>query len=424
MEILQQTVPQFFALGIFILALIHTFSSKFIHNLARYYPEHKSLFHLLGELEVVFGLWSIVLVLGLILISGLGPSLQYIESLKFTEPLFVFAIMLVTSSYPILYAVEKSVFFLAKLLPTHTQVGQFFLALFFIPLLGSFITEPAAITLASLILLRMDLQKLKNEKFLYLTLGVLFVNVSIGGSLTPFAAPPILMVATTWNWDIWFTLVEFGKRAVPAVLVNALLLSWYFARQLPKLSTHNHQPTHNLKMPFSFIALHFIFLIGIIFSAHYPPIFLSILLLFIGLTTTYQRFHKKIFYREALLVAYFLSGLITLGNFQQWWISSALINLDISYIYTVSTLLSAFVDNAIITYLGSLVPGLSDPIKMALVQGALTGGGLTVIANAANPIGASLLKNIFKDHTISPLYLALAALIPTLITVFFFRAIW
>ena len=42
------------------------------------------------------------------------------------------------------------------------------------------------------------------------TLGVLFVNISIGGTLTPVAAPPVLMVADIWNWDLRPMLLNFG----------------------------------------------------------------------------------------------------------------------------------------------------------------------------------------------------------------------
>jgi hypothetical protein len=74
--------------------------------------------------------------------------------------------------------------------------------------------------------------------------------------------------------------------------------------------------------------------------------------------------------------------------------------------------LTAFNDNAAITYLATLVPDLTEGMKFAVVAGAVTGGGLTVIANAPNPAGQSLLAKYFQDG-IAPLGLFLGALAPT-----------
>jgi Na+/H+ antiporter NhaD/arsenite permease-like protein len=79
-----------------------------------------------------------------------------------------------------------------------------------------------------------------------------------------------------------------------------------------------------------------------------------------------------------------------------------------------ATVLTAFNDNAAITFLATLVPHFTDPMKHAVVAGAVTGGGLTVIANAPNPAGQSLLKKYF-DHGVSPMGLLKAALLPTVI---------
>ena len=85
-----------------------------------------------------------------------------------------------------------------------------------------------------------------------------------------------------------------------------------------------------------------------------------------------------------------------------------------------ATVLTAFNDNALITYLATLVPDLSDPLKAAIVEGAVTGGGLTVIANAPNPAGQALLARFFGG-AISPLGLLLAALVPTAVAMIAFR---
>jgi hypothetical protein len=79
-----------------------------------------------------------------------------------------------------------------------------------------------------------------------------------------------------------------------------------------------------------------------------------------------------------------------------------------------ATVLTAFNDNALITYLATLVPDLGEAFKVAIVEGAVTGGGLTVIANAPNPAGQALLGRFFEG-SVSPARLAAAAAVPTLI---------
>jgi Na+/H+ antiporter NhaD/arsenite permease-like protein len=71
--------------------------------------------------------------------------------------------------------------------------------------------------------------------------------------------------------------------------------------------------------------------------------------------------------------------------------------------------------NAAITYLASLVPNFSAELKYAVMAGAVTGGGLTVIANAPNPVGQAILGREFGEGGVSPLGLFVAAIIPTVI---------
>jgi Na+/H+ antiporter NhaD/arsenite permease-like protein len=126
--------------------------------------------------------------------------------------------------------------------------------------------------------------------------------------------------------------------------------------------------------------------------------------------------------REGLLVAFFLAGLVVLGGMQKWWLQPILAGMDSLMLFIGSTLLTAITDNAALTYLGSLVDGLQDAGKYALVAGAVTGGGLTVIANAPNPAGFSILKGAFEEESINPLTMFLFALPPTIVAAlcFFF----
>ena len=406
------------AAGIFGLAVLHTFSTKYFEHLARTKPRHAGVWHLLGEVEVVFGFWALVLALVMFILLGKEPTVEYLESRRFTEPLFVFAIMVVAATRPILQACRALVHKIAKTVPFSTPTVHYFLVLSLIPLLGSLITEPAAMTLAALMLRDSIFSKQVSERMKYATLGVLFVNVSIGGTLTPFAAPPILMVAATWNWDLIFMLNTFGWKALIAVILNASILTFLMRRELAGLSENS---SAQLTTPRTLVIVHLAFLLGIVVFAHHPVVFMGLLLFFIGYTAAYSIHQDPLILRQALLVAFFLAGLEVLGGQQAWWIQSVLLKLNNEGAFYGAMMLTAITDNAAITYLASLVPGLSAEFKVALVSGAVTGGGLTLIANAPNPAGASILKGHLNEGVVHPGKLLLAAAIPTLITALAFR---
>jgi Na+/H+ antiporter NhaD/arsenite permease-like protein len=122
--------------------------------------------------------------------------------------------------------------------------------------------------------------------------------------------------------------------------------------------------------------------------------------------------------RESMLVGFFLGGLVVLGKPQSWWLSPLISSLSQYPLYFGATVLTAFTDNAALTFLGAQVPHLAENLKYALVAGAVSGGGLTVIANAPNPAGYGLLKEHFGEEGIKPGRLFLAALIPTVIAAF------
>ncbi|NDA85330.1 MAG: hypothetical protein EBX94_06170, partial [Burkholderiaceae bacterium] len=291
---------------IFALAVIHTFSTKFFEHLAHKQPNHAGVWHLLGEVEAVFGFWAMVLVAFFFMHTGNQATIQYLESLNFTEPLFVFVIMVIAASKPVLEFCLFLVTRVAALIPIKKSVSFFWVTLSLVPLLGSFITEPAAMTVAALLLRDHYFSKKISSKLMYAALGVLFVNISIGGTLTPYAAPPILMVAAKWNWDIVFMLHEFGWRSSLAVVVNSTILCLLFYRQLEQIETN---PTGKGvdRIPFGVILIHLLFLLGVVVFVHHSVIFMGLFLFFIGYTTAYARYQNKLIFRESLMVAFFLA---------------------------------------------------------------------------------------------------------------------
>jgi hypothetical protein len=409
---------QWIGAGIFAIAILHTFSTRFFERMAHQRPAHAGVWHLLGEVEVVFGFWAMVLVLAIAASFGTRTATSYLDTRNYTEPMFVFAIMVVAGSRAILHLARVAVVAVAKLIPLHGAIGLHFVTLSLVPLLGSLITEPAAMTLAALMLRRQIYRHdVSNNK--YATLGVLFVNVSLGGTLTPFAAPPVLMVAAKWNWDLWHMLTQIGWKAALAVTVNALAAALIFRRELAHLRPL--EESANSRMPGWVVAVHVLFLAGIVTFAHHPAVFMGLLLFFLGFATAYPRFQDRLMLREGLMVAFFLAGLVVLGGQQQWWLGPLLRGMDATTVYFGATALTAVTDNAALTYLASLVDGLSDEFKYSVVTGAVTGGGLTVIANAPNPAGFSILRGHFDDEAIRPLGLLVAALLPTITAILAFR---
>lgn len=408
------SLPEIIGTALFAVAILHTFLASRFEKLAERNPANAGIWHLLGEVEAVFGFWALVFTLFLVLYAGSESATHYLEGLNYTEAMFVFVIMVIAASRPILVAAGALVRMLSFVLPMPTNVATYFVLLSVVPLLGSFITEPAAMTLAALMLRDQVYSQPVSARLKYATLGVLFVNVSIGGTLTPYAAPPVLMVAGVWGWDITHMMSTFGWKAAIAVIVNAAAATLLFRGELRGLPLAGRI---GARVPVLLILVHLAFLAGVVVFAHHPTVFIAMFLFFLGVADAYERHNDRLMLREGLLVAFFLAGLVTLGAQQRWWLQDLLTGLDPTVLFFGATALTAITDNAALTYLGSLVQGIDDAFKYALVAGAVTGGGLTVIANAPNPAGFSILKDHFDDGAISAGGLFVAALGPTLVTV-------
>jgi hypothetical protein len=404
---------------LFGLALVHTFAAKWFERLAPRYPRHAGLLHLLGEVEVVFGFWAFVLVAAMALLSGGKAAIAYAESRQYTEPLFVFVVMVVAASRPVLDTMRALLGLLSRLAPVRTELALVWLGLALVPLTGSLVTEPAAMTLAALMLAPQIFRQGIPEWLKYGALGVLFVNVSIGGTLTSYAAPPVLMVAGAWGWDSAFMASQFGWKAALAVLVNATGISVLLRRHLaaaPAIEKVDLAP----RVPPAVALIHLGFLAAVVLLAHHPVLFLGLFLLFLGFTQAYQRYQDPLILKEGLLVGFFLAGLVVLGGMQQWWLQPLVVSLGPTALFFGALALTAVTDNAALTYLGSLISGLSGHDRYMLVAGAVAGGGLTVIANAPNPAGVALLRRGFNDESIGVLGLLLGALAPTAVAAAFF----
>jgi hypothetical protein len=525
---------------IFLCAIIHTFlTGRFMVIAHRWSHDHEEkikkglaprdsvhhgaeIFHFLGEVEAVFGIWAAALLAAIVLFFDWPTAKSYIlYKVNFTEPMFVVVIMTLAATRPILQVTERFMWKIANLMGG-TLTAWWWSILTVGPILGSFITEPAAMTIAAMLLADKFYSLSPSNKFKYATLGLLFVNISVGGTLTSYAAPPVLMVAAPWKWDTLFMLTHFGWKAVLGILAANLCYFLIFRSELKalqktfamnslkdeiqqrylkradvenmmdqcieKLDDRLHfvdtfseqlkeagrEITQRLEkraladlkdkgvdpdlarrafeernkeiqlrrmrrampgllppeerppfldpdwdhrddpVPLWVTLVHIAFMGWTIINAHYPPFFIPGLLFFLGFAQVSSPYQNRLNLKPALLVGFFLGGLVIHGGLQGWWIEPVLGNLNEIPLMLGATILTAFNDNAAITFLSTLVPNFSEGMKYAVVAGAVAGGGLTIIANAPNPAGLSILKSFF-DEEVSPVSILAAAALPTAI---------
>jgi len=226
-------------------------------------------------------------------------------------------------------------------------------------------------------------------------------------------------------------LTHFGWRAVLGIVAATLFYYTIFRKEFAALEVRkttakppveNLEPTNRRPIPLWITAVQLGVMAWTVFVAHYPVLFVGGFLCYLGFAQATAHHQSRLDLKPSLLVGVFLAGLVIHGGLQGWWIEPLLSRLGEQLLFVGATVLTAFNDNAAITYLATLVPGLGDAAKQAVVAGAIAGGGLTVIANAPNPAGQSILQRHFPEG-ISPLGLLLGALAPTLIMVCVFLLI-
>ncbi|WP_309399903.1 putative Na+/H+ antiporter [Cerasicoccus maritimus] len=445
---------------IFLLAVAHTFMCAKFNKMAHHYEhEHQenlkkegnnyspgkepvsfkaTLFHFLGEVEAIFGIWVVPLFLAIVLAPahGWSDAVSYIDSRNYVEPIFVVVIMAIASTRPVVKFAESCLRIFANI-GKGTPLAWWLSIMTIAPLLGSFITEPAAMTIAAMLLGQQFYSLKPSKKLCYATLGLLFVNISVGGTLTHFAAPPVLMVAVPWGYDMPFMFTHFGWRAILGILIANSLYFMVFRKELNELKQKvikQDDDSTEESVPAWVILVHMGFLAWTVVTLHHPPFFVGAFLFFLGFTKATQHHQYELNIKSPMLVGFFLAGLVIHGGLQGWWIAPVLSSMGETALFCMATVLTAFNDNAAITFLASQVPAFNpvdvhhgvaiakegaelayaQSLQYAVLAGAVTGGGLTVIANAPNPAGQSILNKYF-DGGISPIGLLWGALIPTLI---------
>jgi hypothetical protein len=440
---------------IFLIAILHTFAAGPIMQMAhreenihlkrvqddtRRYHGGKTpvsfkatALHFFGEVEAIFGIWVLPLLLTMTLVHGWHSATDYIDTRNFTEPLFVVVIMAIAASRPVVVFAEGALRSVASL-GKQTPAAWWLSILVIAPLLGSFITEPAAMTIAALLLGQQFYRYEPTPIFKYATLGLLFVNISVGGTLTHFAAPPVLMVAGKWDWNMPYMFTNFGWRAILGIIIVTAIYFIIFRKHFAFLKDKADEArASEIKepeepVPFWIIAIHLAFLGWTVFTLHHPSLFIGGFLIFVAFNLATVHHQYSINLKGPILVGFFLAGLVTHGGMQGWWIAPVLSSLGEVPLFIGATVLTAFNDNAAITFLASQVPAFANGVdgsgvlQYAVVAGAVTGGGLTVIANAPNPAGQSILSKFFAGG-VSPIKLLLGALVPTLVMAVMFMVL-
>lgn len=424
---------QFIGTLIFIIALFNSFLLRKIHFWAHQFPSpslpHKILL-LFSEIEIVFGIWGAIYFIFYLGFNGFQAAQDYLTHLSFREPIFVASILILCSSQVVIRISQIIIFKLAALIPIAKKFSVFFVLLTLGPLLGSLISEPAAMTVTSLIALELFKKHPMPISVKYSFLGILFVNVSIGGLITPYAAPPIVMVAAPWGWDLDYTWTHFGVKTILCLILTSLFFLITNLAQLKKI-TFIPTPKENPKHSFSqLLSSEKYFLIEVLYTmicltslliySHNLILILLILFCFFILHFVTSKKQGSLKIKDGIYVAIFLAGLILMGPGQKWWLAPLIKSVSAYTLYFSAIILTSITDNAALTFLGSQVENLSELSKYLLVAGSVVGGGLTVIANAPNPIGYHILSPLFDKDGISPLQLFKNALIPTFIALMCF----
>lgn len=415
-------------------AILHTFFSHYFTALSKRWKMRNirlgkepvdsfgvEMLHFMGEVEVIFGLWVIPLLISMTYFYSWDTAIHYMEGIDFLEPMFVVVIMVLASTAPIIKLAEDSLRLFAQVGGSSPR-AWWWAILTIGPLSGSLITEPGAMTISALLLAKQFYELKPSQKFSYATLGLLFTNISVGGVFTHFAAPPVLMVAKNWHWDTPYMAFHFGWKAILGIVICNMTYYLYFRKEFDRLEENKKlrhvrevkEKASERSIPFWISFVHVAFLAWIVAHNHYPVIFIGTFLLFLGFYQATLYYQKPLDLKPAILVGFFLAGLVVHGNLQGWWISPILKNAGEGSLLVLSAFLTSFNDNAEITFLATLIPSFTESMKYAIVAGAVTGGGLTVIANAPNPSGQAILGQYF-DNGVSAVSLLSAAIYPAVI---------
>lgn len=422
------------ALAIFVCAICHTFVAHYFSVLSKRWRDRNArlgiepvdsfgveFLRFMGEVEIVFGIWVIPLFIAMTYAYDWPTAVRYMDGIEYAEAMFVVVIMAMASTRPVVKLAEDCLTLVARM-GGGTIAMWWWSILTLGPLVGSLITEPGAMTISALLLGKKFYNYKPSDKFSYATLGLLFTNISVGGVFTNFAAPPVLMVSKNWHWDTPFMALHFGWKALLGILIANTIYFFLFRSEFSRMESLREEERREERestaadnyMPAWVTLVHLGFLAWVVVHNHHPVMFIGCFLLFLGFYQATLYYQKVMELKPAILVGFFIGGLVVHGNLQGWWIEPLISKASEEMLLVIATILTSFNDNAEITFLATLIPSFDDMNKYAVVAGAVTGGGLTVIANAPNPTGQSILGKYFFQG-VSAIGLLCGALLPTIV---------
>ncbi|MCE5318366.1 MAG: putative Na+/H+ antiporter [Parachlamydia sp.] len=376
------------------------------------------LLYFFGEVEVVFGVWCLVIFAVAGWLYGWDSVVAYMGSQDYSEAVYVAVALAMASTYPIMRFADKILSGLARL-GGGTPLAWWVLLLTLGPLLGALVKESVAMTIVALLLGRHFFACRPSRGLAYATLALLFTNISVSGLFTNFASSAIVVLSKAWNWDTPFMWQTFGWKGIAGIAASNLIYFGLFHRELRQLKSPKVEEDRQREVPWWVTALHLAFLAWITLNSSLPTVVMGAFVLYLGVyqaTASYQKFMDL---REPLLIGFFLSSLILISGLQVWWIEPVVEGLHEHGLYLASLMLSAFTHNTSNTLLYSHLPHLTEQVKYLLVSAALVGGGMTIMANGPNLMACSLLNDYF-DREISFARLFLASLVPAQVLSIFF----
>lgn len=430
---------EIFTFIIFALAIIHAFLTHYFYALhekykikanrvskqQKFYLSLSEICYFFSEIEIVFGFWIIPLVLGLFLFLGVQETLHYLTSRDYTYALYMAVVVAFVSTRPIIQCAERLLAYISRLGGNSVKTWWWTI-LTLGPFLDIFLKEPGAMTITSILMAKTCFPFVKSRKFRYGTLALLFLNISLGGLFSPYTSRSLFLVAQLEKWDLAYTLMHFSWKALIVILLNTGLTYFVFRKKFPKDSSalltflENEKREH---IPIWLTIIHLGLFLAIILSSEYPPIFLGVFFIFIGIhkVTHHYQGHEQgpLQLKPAIAVGFFFASLLIHGELQEGWVLKFLSDLNFEGALAISTFLSSIIDNAIVLYFLDQIKPLKDPVLYAIIAGSLSAAALTVMANGPNLIGYTILKKFFGGN-ISPFQLFLAGLPLTILSLLIF----
>lgn len=421
----------------FILSVIHAFLTPRLYNMylrIRHqkilFPERKKKYLVLTEItrmfsriELVMLLWSVPFLLWFVYSENYKVMIGYLTSRNYMASLFIIVMMILVESNPIIYLSETLLNRLVQKIGKHSPVAWWWVILLVSPMLSSLLKETGAMVIATMLLIRKFYIHNPSKKFAYATMGLLFSNISIGGLLTITSSRAMFMIMPTLKWSSHFIWAHFTWKAFLAILFSTTIYYLYFKKELKEfVKTDAQQEDNNesIKAPWWVVCIHICFVWALLQCKTSPVLIISVFLCYLCFRCFTYSYQNIIDVNKACLIGLFYSGLVILGDLQEWWVLKLMQNQSDFGHMIISFGLSIFLDNALVNYLVHNLSVSHDCYHYLVITGCMAAGGLTVATNLPNIVGYTILRRGLKLKLPSLVGLFLAAIIPASINFFVF----